>query len=84
MDICCGLGTVSLAGRELTRAVRAKHPGDKRGFTVQTRLPSQPSHAQSLWLLNATAGQPCALCAMRHACLLPDVVPPQETHDKRD
>ena len=48
MDICCGLGTISLAGRELTRAVRAKDPQDKRGFMVYTRLPQQLSHATEI------------------------------------
>lgn len=83
MDICCGLGTVSLAGRELTRAVRAKHPWDNRGFAVQTRLPLQPSHATESVSLKATARQPCALCAMHHACLLPNVIPLQRSHDIR-
>ena len=66
MDICCGLGTVSLAGRELTRAVHAKHPWDTRGFTVKTRLPQQASHATEFMLLQGRYAR-CALCAM-HAC----------------
>lgn len=36
MDICCGLGTVSLAGRALTNAVKAAAPDDKRGIEVST------------------------------------------------
>ena len=34
MDVCCGLGTVSLAGRALTEAVRSAAPDDRRGFKV--------------------------------------------------
>ena len=69
MDICCGLGTVSLAGRELTRAVRAKHPWDNRGFAVQTRLPQHLPHATESVLVTSTARQPCALCACE-PCML--------------
>lgn len=34
MDVCCGLGTVSLAGQALSEAVRETRPGDRRGFEV--------------------------------------------------
>ncbi len=36
MDVCCGLGTVSLAGQALTKAVKAAAPDDKRGIEVST------------------------------------------------
>lgn len=36
MDVCCGLGTVSLAGRALTEAARATAPDERRGFQVAT------------------------------------------------
>ena len=36
MDVCCGLGTVSLAGRALTEAAQAAAPDDRRGFEVRT------------------------------------------------
>ena len=35
MDVCCGLGTVSLAGQALTKAVTSIAPTDKRGIQVR-------------------------------------------------
>jgi len=44
MDVCCGLGTVSLAGKALSKAVAASAMGDTRGFKVAQPTP----HAKSL------------------------------------
>lgn len=42
--MCCGLGTVSLAGKALSKAVAASALGDTRGFKVAQPMP----HAKSL------------------------------------
>ena len=52
MDICCGLGTVSLAGQALTKAVTSTAPTDKRGIQVRHLVPAysvcHQGHGKSL------------------------------------